>query len=58
MRRYGIPGDLISFGGIAIALGMIVDATIIMVEKIQSALGDKTNTGSVTETILSAAQRK
>jgi len=56
MRRYGIPGDLISFGGIAIALGMIVDATIIMVEKIQSALGDKTNTGSVTETILSAAR--
>ncbi len=56
MRRYGIPGDLIFFGGIAIALGMIVDATIIMVEKIQSALGDKTNTGSVTETILSAAR--
>ena len=56
MRRYGIPGDLISFGGIAIALGMIVDATIIMVEKIQSALGDKTDTGSVTETILSAAR--
>jgi len=36
MRRFGIPGDLISFGGVAIALGMIVDATIIMVEKIQS----------------------
>ncbi|MFO7915158.1 MAG: CusA/CzcA family heavy metal efflux RND transporter [Candidatus Krumholzibacteriales bacterium] len=36
MHRFGIPGDLISFGGVAIALGMIVDATIIMVEKIQS----------------------
>ncbi|MHC4684960.1 MAG: efflux RND transporter permease subunit, partial [Planctomycetota bacterium] len=56
IRRYGIPGDLISFGGIAIALGMIVDATIIMVEKIQSALGSKTDTASVTEVILSAAR--
>jgi cobalt-zinc-cadmium resistance protein CzcA len=49
MHRNGMPGDLISFGGIAIALGMIVDATIIMVEKIQSALGDKIKTASVTE---------
>jgi len=56
MHRIGIPGDLISFGGIAIALGMIVDATIIMVEKIQSALGNKTGTTSVTGIILSAAK--
>lgn len=34
---WAIPGDLLSFGGIAIALGMIVDATIIMVERLQSA---------------------
>ena len=32
MERNGMPGDLISFGGIAIALGMIIDGTIIMVE--------------------------
>jgi cobalt-zinc-cadmium resistance protein CzcA len=56
MHRNGMPGDLISFGGIAIALGMIVDATIIMVEKIQSALGDKGNTASASEIILSAAK--
>jgi cobalt-zinc-cadmium resistance protein CzcA len=56
MHRNGIPGDLISLGGIAIALGMIVDATIIMVEKIQSAFGNKTNTSSVTDIILSAAR--
>ncbi|MHC4617797.1 MAG: efflux RND transporter permease subunit [Planctomycetota bacterium] len=56
MYRNGMPGDLISFGGIAIALGMIVDATIIMVEKIQSAFGAKTNESSVTEIILSAAK--
>ncbi|MHC4645872.1 MAG: efflux RND transporter permease subunit [Planctomycetota bacterium] len=56
MHGNGMPGDLISFGGIAIALGMIVDATIIMVEKIQSAFGSKTDTTSVTEIILSAAK--
>ena len=56
MDRNGIPGDLISFGGIAIALGMIVDATIIMVEKIQSVLSNETDTPSVTEVILSAAR--
>jgi len=55
MHRNGMPGDLISFGGIAIALGMIVDATIIMVERIQSTFGDKGETGSPTETILAAA---
>ena len=37
MERTGTPGDLISFGGMAIALGMIIDATIIMVEKLQTA---------------------
>ncbi|MHC4743429.1 MAG: efflux RND transporter permease subunit, partial [Planctomycetota bacterium] len=56
MHRYGMPGDLISFGGIAIALGMIVDATIIMVERIQSTFGDKTPEHSPTETIFKAAK--
>ena len=52
----GIPGDLLSFGGIAIALGMIVDATIIMVERLQSAFAaesEKTSTGTL---VLRAAQ--
>ena len=56
MHRYDMPGDLISFGGIAIALGMIVDATIIMVEKIQSTFGDRTPEHSPTETIFAAAK--
>jgi len=56
MYRNGIPGDLISFGGIAIALGMIVDATIIMVERIQSTFGDKGEGVSPTEIILAAAR--
>jgi len=40
MNLSGTPGDLISLGGMAIALGMLIDATIIMVEKIQSSLSD------------------
>ena len=56
MYRYGMPGDLISFGGIAIALGMIVDATIIMVERIQSNFYSKGNQGTPTEIILAAAR--
>ncbi|UCE46400.1 MAG: efflux RND transporter permease subunit, partial [Phycisphaerales bacterium] len=56
MYRNGMPGDLISLGGVAIALGMIVDATIIMVERIQSTLGSDSNTGSATDTILVAAK--
>ena len=56
MYRSGIPGDLISFGGIAIALGMIVDATIIMVERIQSTFGSKGDQDTPTEIILTAAR--
>ncbi|UCG56456.1 MAG: efflux RND transporter permease subunit [Phycisphaerales bacterium] len=56
MERNGIPGDLISFGGVAIALGMIIDATIIMVEKIQTALAEKSGQLSVTEIITASAQ--
>ncbi len=57
MHRYGIPGDLISFGGVAIALGMIVDATIIMVEKIQSSIQENSDGScSTTEIILSAGK--
>ncbi len=56
MERNGMPGDLISFGGIAIALGMIIDGTIIMVEKLQKATGESRESASAREIILSAAQ--
>jgi cobalt-zinc-cadmium resistance protein CzcA len=56
MNRYGIPGDLISLGGIAIALGMIVDATIIMVEKIQSSVPKDSSDASSADCILAAAR--
>ena len=47
MQQSGVAGDLISFGGIAIALGMIIDATIIIVEKIQSSARDAEGQGLV-----------
>ncbi len=56
MERAGFPGDLISFGGMAIALGMIIDASIIMVEKLQSATGKSDGKLTTEECILQAAQ--
>ena len=51
-----IPGDLLSFGGIAIALGMIVDATIIMVERLQSAFATESEKATTGDLVLRAAQ--
>lgn len=56
MKYYDMSADLISFGGVAIALGMIIDATIIMVEKIQTALSKETGDSSVSEVILATAK--
>jgi len=56
MQRTGTPGDLISFGGMAIALGMIIDATIIMVEKLQTAVTAPGDRKSSHEAILHGAQ--
>jgi len=56
MERNGIPGDLISLGGMAIALGMIIDATIIMVEKLQTAAGTLGTREENETAILEAAQ--
>ena len=56
MQWSGFPGDLISFGGMAIALGMIIDATIIMVEKIQTAIGSSDGKLHDRDILLAAAQ--
>ncbi len=56
MQRNGVPGDLISLGGVAIALGMIVDATIVMVEKIQATAEHREIEHSRTDIILAAAR--
>jgi len=56
MERSGISGDLISFGGMAIALGMIIDAAIIMVEKLQTSVTSPGGQKSSREAISHGAQ--
>ena len=56
MERAGIPGDLISFGGMAIALGMIIDAAIIMVEKLQTTAAAAEGGRADDHGLLAAAQ--
>lgn len=56
MGRAGIPGDLISFGGMAIALGLLIDATIVMVEKLQTAVDTTGDAEESKQAILHAAQ--
>jgi len=39
MRRFGLSANLMSLGGLAIAIGMLVDAAVVVVENIATYLG-------------------
>jgi len=41
MRLFGLAANLMSLGGLAISVGMIIDATIIQVENVQRHLSEK-----------------
>ncbi|UCC32500.1 MAG: efflux RND transporter permease subunit [Phycisphaerales bacterium] len=45
MRIYGISANLMSLGGIAIAVGMLADGSIVMVENIHRHLNETRNEG-------------
>ena len=54
MRIFGISANLMSLGGLAISIGMIIDATIIQVENVQRHLGEAGAAGNKLATVLKA----
>jgi cobalt-zinc-cadmium resistance protein CzcA len=55
MRVVGLDANLMSLGGLAISIGMIIDATIIQVENVQRHLAAERAPGSRAATVLHAA---
>ncbi len=47
MRYFGMSANLMSLGGLSIAIGMLVDAAVVVVENIVSHLADEKNAGSL-----------
>ena len=54
MKNVGLDANLMSLGGLAISIGMIIDATIIQVENVQRHLSEKGGTGHKLSTVLRA----
>ncbi len=55
MNRYGLSANLMSLGGLAIAIGLMVDATVVVVENVFHRLGQGgSSMGERVRTVLSA----
>jgi cobalt-zinc-cadmium resistance protein CzcA len=54
MKNVGLDANLMSLGGLAISIGMIIDATIIQVENVQRHLSEKGSSGHKISTVLKA----
>jgi CzcA family heavy metal efflux pump len=58
MRWAGLTANLMSLGGLAIALGMLVDASVVVVENIEASLASHAAPGiTMTERVLHAVQQ-
>lgn len=47
MRNFGLSANLMSLGGLTIAIGMLVDAAVVVVENVVSHLADTKKAGSL-----------
>jgi len=56
MSWFGLSANLMSLGGIAVAIGMLVDGSVVMVENIYKHLSDQNNLKSTKEKIYIAAK--
>jgi cobalt-zinc-cadmium resistance protein CzcA len=54
MKAAGVDANLMSLGGLAISLGMIIDAAIIQVENVQRKLGESAHSRPARSTVLTA----
>jgi heavy metal efflux system protein len=54
MKQAGLDANLMSLGGLAISIGMIIDATIIQVENVQRHLSDQGSRAHKLSTVLKA----
>jgi len=57
MRYFGLSANLMSFGGLAIAIGMMVDGTIVMVENVDRLLRSSPRTESRIHVVARAARQ-
>lgn len=55
MQQLGITANLMSLGGLAIAIGILVDSAVVMVENIHSELGQRGSSASRLNVVYNAA---
>lgn len=56
MRLFGLSANLMSLGGLAIAIGMLVDAAVVVVENVESQLADASDNLPTLHLIFRAAR--